>query len=273
VDCYRVDDSAEGFVLLWLQDLTSVWTARWTAEDYVQAARDIGSFNGLISLEDVSDLQLLDRAGKCDRRGSTLEPDNWAYPIEAAINDPLVRRAAGKIGVGRAAMLRDDVATLIAATAECPKTVSHNDCHTRNLFVVRTDGGEAETRAVDWASVGVMPLGLDAGSLVASGFTWGQEEADMVQRIEPGLFDAYFQALREAGWSRPRDEVRLVYLSSFSAYALQWVMVVHQLAIDGPMSGYFLKRWGLTPEEAADEAARRLSWMVPLVDEALQLAK
>jgi hypothetical protein len=50
-------------------------------------------------------------------------------------------------------------------------------------------------------------------------------------------------------------------------------MVVHQLAIDGPMSGYFLKRWGLTPEEAADEAARRLSWIVPLVDEALQLAK
>jgi hypothetical protein len=137
VDCYRVDDSAEGFVLLWLQDLTSARTARWPAEDYVQAARDIGSFNGLITLEEVSELQLLDRSGKCDRRGSTLEPDSWAYPVETATKHPLVQRAAGKIGVGRAAMLRDNVATLIAATAECPKTVSHNDCHTRNLFVVR----------------------------------------------------------------------------------------------------------------------------------------
>lgn len=114
---------------------------------------------------------------------------------------------------------------LWAASAEFPLMISHNDCHTRNLFINHRD--ESELIAVDWASVGLTPAGVDGGSLITSGLTWGREEARLVVDVEQQTFDSYYEGLVEAGWQRPRDQVRLVFLTMAATYANQMIGVVY----------------------------------------------
>ena len=270
--CYSVHERPDGTVWLWLKNLRQSWSEVWSRADYLSAARDIGLFNATLPEGKAPDAAWLDRIGHTDRRRGPLNPQNWANPLAAALDEPLVRRAADGIGTARAARFLDDIAALIEATSGFPRTVAHNDCHTRNLFCSTDDAKEPVTFAIDWASVGLSPMGVDGGTFLGSGFTWGQDEARMIGEIEPEIFDAYYGGAVEAGWQQPRQQVRLSFLSGIATYTLQSLMVVHQVAIGGPIAGSVGLRSGLDTDSLADGISERLTWMVPLIDEALELA-
>ena len=76
----------------------------------------------------------------------------------------------------------------------------------------------------------------------------------------------------EAGGQQPREEVRLSFLSGIATYTLQLLMSVHQSAIGGPVADFVRPRFGLSADSLAEGISQRLSWMVPLIDEAIELA-
>ena len=271
--CYRVDHRPDGTVWLWLQDLSRLKRETWTTRDYLSAAKQIGLFNGSCPEAEANGMDWIDRSGVSDRRKGPISAEKQSR-FQRALSEPMVQRTAVGIGMDRAARLYDDVLKLVDASSAFPKIISHNDCHTRNLFLEYGEhgsDGDDVLYAIDWASVGLTPVGVDGGTFVASGFTWGREEAEVAAGAEALAFDAYFEGLINAGWQQPKDEVRLVFLTVAATYALQNMNVIYQGTTNERWEKMLTARIAPTLEQVADEFSERQQLMIPLVDEALSL--
>jgi hypothetical protein len=269
--CYRIDDRPDGTVWLWLADLSE----HWPESSYLTAASHIGRFNATYPESEAPYEPWLVRDGASDRRKAPLNPTSWAYPIEQALTEKLVQRAVKSIGTERASQLRNNAFDLFEATKTFPRSIAHNDCHTRNLFSIHGTSNTSQTIAIDWASIGLSPTGVDAGSLIGSGFTWGHDEAASINEFESNTFDAYYESLVQSEWKQPRWQVRLTYLSTVTTYTIQFLMLVNQIAINPESVPAVAMRGRIghtDPLEIADDENERLTWMIPLIDEALQIA-
>ena len=180
---------------------------------------------------------------------------------------------AKNLSLNKILSLLDDAKVVVEVTRNLPRCVAHQDCHARNLFPWTEKNGLSVTYAVDWASAGVAPIGADAGSLTGGGIWWGQAEADMIAANEPAIFDSYVQGLVSSGWDGEFKDVRLGYLGQVSSYVVMLPFVVALIVSDHPWKPLILDRVGVDEETAAEQMAERLPVFVPLLAEAVSLAK
>ncbi|GAB3400799.1 phosphotransferase family protein [Flindersiella endophytica] len=117
---------------------------------------------------------------------------NWELAIERGL-DPRVREAVSNRVT--------DPPEARKALAEFPPVLTHYDFHHCNIG--RTpDGG---VRVIDWAYVGWGPVGHDAGHLALD--SWHQVGSTPRTNWDE-LTGTYVDAIREAGWTGPADELR-----------------------------------------------------------------
>ena len=217
--CYGVDERPDGAVWLWLEELRDDAGRPWPLDRYALAARHLGRFNGAYL------------AGRPLPAHPWLCADfltgwfaQWARAAEVATRaEPWERqevRAAFPVPVaGRVRRLIADRDRLREGLARLPRTLCHHDAWYRNLFA-RGDADErGETVAVDWAYVGIGPLGADGGDLLAGSMFYADLDAARAVGEEPAVFEAYWQGLREAGWRGDRRHARFGYAASA---ALRW---------------------------------------------------
>jgi len=152
-----------------------------------------------------------------------------------------------------------------------PKVVCHNDLHARNAFITRQNQ-KLLTYVIDWASIGLGPVGLDAGTILGGATNWRADEARLIANIEGELFTEYLLGLKDAGFVCERDQVRLGYLSNFVPYL--WYYVIAAIGMpSGPLSRMYSKWFGAEGDDLLDQFALRLRLFMPLFDEAVSLAK
>ena len=92
----------------------------------------------------------------------------------------------------------------------------------RNLFACRAPDGSPETVAIDWALVGIGPVGADLGQLVAGSATFFRAPVDDLETLDRRCFEAYVSGLEEAAGVVPRD----VRLASLTTVLAQWTSIV-----------------------------------------------
>jgi hypothetical protein len=136
---------------------------------------------------------------------TTLAHPNWELAIERGL-DPRVREAVHRrvtdpVDAGR-------------RMASLPQVLTHYDFH--NCNIGRTPDGDV--RVIDWAYVGWGPVGHDAGHLALD--TWDLL-GSTPQANWDDLTSTYVEALRDAGWTRPDDEMRHSIATS-TAIRLGW---------------------------------------------------
>lgn len=274
VPVFRLEQREDGNFWLWMKDLSGAPQPPWDAEQHIESARHIGQFNGLWSEDHRPEGDWIAADMSTDGRYGLTEmfiPDFEL--LESNKNHPLVNRASEEIGLERTLALLDDTNLLIEATRTLPRSVAHNDCHARNLFPFE-ERGKRITYGVDWASIGMAPVGVDGGSLAGGGFTWGQDEAKTALGCQEEMFESYVEGLRDYGWNGNESEVRLAYLSQVATYVLRlpfWLAVT--IAPEHPFKEFMTRRTGTQGEEAAEQIAHRLKMSIHLVDEALELAR
>lgn len=271
--CYKVTARPDNTVWLWLMDLSESIQPPYELPLFLKIQRDTGRFNGDWPASRVPDFAWLPRDGSNLQIPSTRQQLHAHRREHGELKDsPLMSSAANGIGFDRLMSVDDSLAELERVIAHLPQSLAHNDWHARNLMPVAGETGEPITYGIDWASIGLAPVGVDGGGLFGSSLTRGSDEALMMLTHEAEFFEAYIHGLTEAGWKGLRNEVRIAYLAEVINYLVILERVVRILAVGGDFVGFLRDRFGAEDQAIAEEIGERLVAAYPLIEEATEIA-
>ena len=223
----------------------------WPLSRYGPAARHLGQFNGAY---------LVGRpvpTGRWLARGwlrSWVEAarDSVAA-LPAALNQPLVARVYPPDVADSIARLWGEREQWLTALDRLPHTLCHQDAFRRNLVARDRPGGEAETVALDWAFVGISPLGSELAPLIQASVGLLEVAPADAGALEQMCVDAYLTGLADAGWAGDPALVRLGYaLSSLLRYPLGCVRLLLPALLDPRLQAGIEQTLGRPFEEIVD---------------------
>lgn len=203
--CLGHDAAPDGH-RLWLEDLGD-GDGDWTLDDYATAARELGRFNGAyLTGHPIPDAPWLSRdwlRSWLDEGAAAVGelPAHRAHPLVRAVYpDELVHV------LERLWARRDDV---LAALERLPHVLCHFDAFRRNLFL-----RSGRLVAVDWAFLGVGPVGAELAPLVSASTAFAGIERASWGALERAAWEGYAGGLRDAGWDGPEEVVRFGFAAS-----------------------------------------------------------
>ena len=269
VPCHGVTRMNET-TLLWLDDLSDSVQHPWGVDEFLAASRQTGYFNGSWPTKRAPETEWLDRKFVTNRPAALISGDFFNQLIDLNDNDA-VADLAPRSGVHGIPGMHGGYKAVGESLASLPQVVCHNDLHARNAFIMREDQ-KLLTYVIDWASIGLGPVGLDGGTILGGEINWREDEALLIANFEDDIFTEYLHGVREAGYAHKRDQVRLGYLSNFVPYLWYYVIAAMDMP-DGPRSRMYSNRFGVDGDDLLDQFALRLRLFMPLFDEAVSLAK
>lgn len=254
--CFGVVERGEDTIWLWLEEMHETERRPWPLARYGVAARHLGQFNGaFLTGRPIPAEPWLNRGFL---RAWTAEParvtlietiaraDTWAHPlVRQAFPDPVVERVL---------RLQAERADFLAALDRQPQTLCHLDAFPGNLLARRSDAGEEQTVALDWAFMGLAAVGEEVGHLVAWSLMLGEVAIPEATHLRAVVLHGYMEGLREAGWPGSDAELaRAVHLGAGIAAVLRWALsavirVVHAARDGRPVEEavrlvFFLLDW------------------------------
>lgn len=211
--CYAIEERP-GASWLWLEDITDEIGPHWPIARFALAARHLGRLNGRSLTERaLPDHPWLLR-GLLPGRAAAVR--GFWEGFAQVRDEPLARRIWPGDLADRALRVWEERERIMAALDQLPQTLVHGDANRRNLFARHRATGETETVAIDWAFVGVLPLGAELSLLVnASVLLSPGVGADDLVALTDRCLTGYLAGLRDAGW---RGDPRLV-AAGFAATA------------------------------------------------------
>ena len=246
----------------------------WSLADYVTAARDLGRMAAPYltgrPLPTYPWLETTALMGFSER-------DQAAY---AAVPDPrehhpLVRRTRPDDLFPRQLAIFRDHRLFLDALDRLPRVLCHRDSIPRNLFVRHHPAGPggsaapSETIAIDWARVGIAPIGRDLASLVPAGAHSSDIDPRRLHEVDAVAFPAYVQGLRDSGWDGNERLVRFGYCASATfRYGL---MQIGPMLLDDTRRTQVERSFGLPAERLIDVFAEEQRFIMDLADEARAL--
>lgn len=254
--CYGVAELPGDIAWLWLEDIRDSLGGAWPLERYALAARHLGRFNGPYS----SSRPVPDHAwlgmNLIQQWRAAFQPHWQSLPWE----HPLVRARYPGPEENSFRRLLLDGERFQAALNRLPRTVCHGDTYPTNFMSCRLADGREQTVALDWALVGVGPLGDDLGQF-AFGAQISLGEAGREHVVET-LFESYMDGLRDVGC---RVDPRLVRFGFAASAALRvglfQVYLLHEA----------LKQGDAAAAETAERTAAPYCFEVAMADAAYEL--
>ena len=270
--CLGVDVSADGIVRLWLEDVAPENDAPWSLDRYALAARHLGQFNGAyLAGRSLPDAPWL----------STSWLRGWVGANEAAmdhlkrvLDHPLVQQVYPE-GVARSFLrLWTERELFLDRLDRLPHTLCHLDAFRRNLLDSRLSDGSQQTPALDWAFIGKGALGEELGPLIQASIEFFEAESIAAQELEEVAFQGYLDGLTDAGWRGDPQVVRFGYAASTALrHGVGTVRLVLPILLDERLHARVEQLLGRPIEEVFEKWAEETGRMVPLTDEAHQLAE
>jgi hypothetical protein len=207
---------------LWLEDVADSYGGQWPLEQYRRAAYHFGQFNGayLVSRPLPTFSWLVPHWPELHSEPAKIPPA--LAQIETLAVDPRVRHFFPIHITEQMPRLLRDQALFMAILDRLPQTLCHHDASQANLFARPGAGGELETVAIDWESLGHGTVGGEIATLVFGTIRRGLFRADRVADLSGAVFAGYLQGLRDMGWQDDPDLVRLGYTA---AVALRWFLL------------------------------------------------
>lgn len=214
--CYAIE-ARPGAAWLWLEDVADEVGPTWPIARFALAARHLGRLNGAyLAGRPLPGHPWLLRGLLRSRAAAAA---GFWDGFDRVRGEPLPRRAwPGDLG-DRALRLWHERDRVMAALDRLPQVFAHADADRRNLFARRDAAGADETVAVDWAQVGVAPLGAELPPLVTSSVLWSQGVGPgNLEELADGCLAGYLTGLGDAGW---RGDRRLVEAGFAATAALR----------------------------------------------------
>ena len=202
----QVNEMPGNIIFLWLEDINDDQRSDWTTEQYSLIAFHLGRLNGsTIDSEKQSKYPWL----SLHRNRSWIALMPWdTFPWE----DPraLIRYRPAEINSFKKLLIEND--RFLAKLEQIPQTISHGDTYPTNFKLRYMKDGHKQTVALDWALMGLSPIGDDLGQFVFGAITNLKSENPMdVDRL---LFENYLCGLEDVGCYIERNVVRFGYTTS-----------------------------------------------------------
>ena len=264
--CGGVVSRDDGSVWLWLEDIIEART-RWTLEDYARLARALGVFGAAFKRSPIDELPWLTRRflrGWVEMlvtrtRQAVIAPATWEIPVvKIGFPVPMTERIVE---------LCDRMPRLLGAFDALPVTLAHNDSWRTNALLPK----DGRVVLIDWAWVGLSPIGVDLGMLTCSTHIFFSADPEDLSAFDATVFPAYLDGLRHAGWDGDPRVVRFVYATTAGLWSGVTAPVWLPLWADPARREWLEKKFGCSLEEASPRYARALTFMLGLADEAWSL--
>jgi hypothetical protein len=210
-DCCGVVENPDGEIWVWLEQVIDNFGECWPLERCGLAARHLGQFNGAY---------LADRPIP---NWSWFSAD-WLRRVVAnsasvlaqlpdVLRHPLVCLFFPGNDSDRFLHLWAEREHQLDALDRLPRTISHMDAFTRNLFSKYTVNGD-QTIAIDWAFVGHGAVGKELEPLVCRSLQVNEIDLTQAQELVEIVCEGYLDRLRDAGWRGDPRQVRLGFTSA-----------------------------------------------------------
>ncbi|MFH9089319.1 phosphotransferase [Streptomyces sp. NPDC017673] len=191
---------------LWLERVTGVPGDRWTADDLLTAAYDLGRCHARYLAEPpaprpwfcrpfLEQRALIGRAALIGR-----------VEEAAGTADPLLRRLFPRAAATALRTLWERHAQVVDLMRRLPHTLVHRDLTPGNLF--RAPG---RTVAIDWGQTGLGPAGEDLATLVLSSRPAGHLDAQGLADLGTAAAARHRAGLAEGGWHGDPETVAVAY--------------------------------------------------------------
>lgn len=209
--CYAIECFDEA-CWLWLEYIEES-TPNWNEVQFMRAARHLGQFNGSYTQQHaLPDDVWLSRNW---HRRNLQQISRLMETFRIAHDHPLYREGYPGSSHAHILQLWDEREQYLGALDALPQTICHYDAFRRNLLA-----REHDTVAIDWAFVGIGPLGADLATLLWVSFVFNNLSAEQMDALYEPLLVAYMNGLRDVGWRGSTEQVRMGYAASFPVRVL-----------------------------------------------------
>ena len=158
--CYAVEELPGNVAHLWLEEIRDVYKGAWTLQRYSLGARHLGRLNGVFSSK--SSYSEYPWLGK----GTNRQWLQMLFSDEPRWDHPLMLKRYPEPDRNPFIQLVLQNERFLGKLDLLPITLSHGDTYPTN-FMSRIDReGKEQTVALDWALLGLQPLGDDLGQFV-----------------------------------------------------------------------------------------------------------
>jgi hypothetical protein len=209
--CFLISEGTDGTTLLWLEDLTGLQKPPFTLEELSDIAAHLGSWNARHAVAPLQ-LPFVANTNSFLLRWSRTPAVRQVSRLRELREHRYVRDAFRDVPLSALEEFLSLAERLNGRTARLPRSLCFGDCNVGNLF-----SGNDETVAVDWASLTLDPIGVDAGCMIGSAISWGRNGA-AVATDERELFETYVAAMATVGLSPDTSDVRRGYFGQYGYY-------------------------------------------------------
>lgn len=219
--CYGVTELEGNVALLWIEEIRGVTMPAWTLDRYAVAACHLGRLNSMhLSGPNLPEHPWFSR--QVSRQWAAMphwQTMPWDHPRVLARYPRPERNIFLQMLRGREPFL--------AALDRMPLGIAHGDTYPTNFVSREAANGEEETVALDWALMGIQPLGADLGQLVfGAHLNFPDARADEATEL---LFNSYLQGLQENGCRVDLQRIRFGFAATaalrvglFQVLLLSW---------------------------------------------------
>lgn len=247
---------------LWLEECTGPAVTTWSTQQYVDAARLLGTTQGRLTAKNlVPDHPWLCRNYIGDYQSE--KPFDFSIVFDdSAWQVPLIENNFSIALRERLRKFVDARSELYEILASIPVTLCHNDFWTRNLF-----GDAAAISIIDWSFVGTGPLGSDLANLALSAGFDGFVDPHDLPAFASAVFDGYSAGLVSGGW---RGDARIARLGLWcSAVKYVWVVPAVLRSAADPNHPIYVGYGGASPDTHFSRVATTLGHAVDWIENAL----
>jgi hypothetical protein len=228
--CYHIDARSDTEMWMWFEDLSGETDTPWSLDRYGLAARHLGQLNGHYLNEpslpaspwqfDAFDLQAVKRDGSIE-------------DFRSEKDDPLIQRLVPPARHSMIFHLWEKRESYLAKLYDrLPQTFGHMDAGRFNLFSRVGSDGQPATVAIDWAQIGVAPIGKEIKPLAVNSVAWGYVEEELAPELDQIVFHGYIDGLRDMGWSGDPRLARYGYTMLMAMHLLRGALPTKERLVD-----------------------------------------
>lgn len=270
-NCYGIQDHGET-MLLWLEDLSDAPQAPWEFNHFVAAANNIGQFNSSWSESEYTQWGWLSKQSFQARFQEPQFRQGLANLLSKQ-DHPLVQTFLPPSVTPAFTQMWDQVDELLAMTEETPTGVCHFDCHPKNLFPISDPQGGDYTVGIDWVKVGIGPLGVDIGHLLASPIIWHELTPEEVRNLIDPIYNSYVEGMAVYGKADDDNKVQLTYLTRIACEARRSVLLIFHAVHSAEWAATMERLLERPMQETCEQYCRALDVYFECTEKALRLAK
>jgi len=269
--CYAVIDRPAGGHWLWLEDIAEGIGRDWPLERYMLAARHLAQFNAGADAATLTALHPW--LSRSPLREVVADTAPGVARIRDAADNPYVAQAISPEAAAALLELLDHADRWLDLLDQLPQTICHWDAHRANLLSRTTGEGVIETVAIDWAGVGVGPIGSEISKLLSQTVNFFGLKVDALPGLDAQLFEHYMAGLTESGWHGDPRIVRFGYTAAASMRLIVRTSMALNFALSERARAGFERAAGVPFAKLAENFKGALPYYLSLVDEADRLAK